>query len=474
MLSRDGVVFIDYAQSLQNAPLETLRAQAHHPLYPLSILAAKSTLFAGVSDPVRQWELAGVVAAMMAGLLLVLAEYALARALFNRQAGLWAALLTACCAEFCQLSADALSDMLHLALYGTAATLGLRLIQTWHWGWAIGAGAVSSLAFLTRPEGGEVALLLLPAVLIAPGKWSKKCASLGLVVAGFVVAASPYMIITGKVVQKKSLEQFIFGMEAEPPVEHSASIDFSAQALPLASMSGIAPMAAVLLENYFRSFRIMLFLPVLFWWIRYRRCPVGKRDVAWILALMGAHVLILFALITRFEYLDDVSLRHVFILTGLTLPFAAAGIVALLQPYTRRLVKGSLLAAFLVIPTLPWMFEARHTEDLYLRRAGEWIRQEAGDDQRIMTTRMRIAYYAAGELLPSSPGVSVPWIYRLANEHDAQWLVFDTHRKLEQDPDFFITLEAETPEGSALERVHEEHSTRAGRSARIYRYGPAP
>ena len=88
------------------------------------------------------------------------------------------------------------------------------------------------------------------------------------------------------------------------------------------------------------------------------------------------HLIILVALIIRFDYWDLFSLRHVMVLAGLTLPFSAAGVVIILDAAKEQWRRGIalLLAVAMIAPTLPWLLETRHADRAYLRQAAKWIR----------------------------------------------------------------------------------------------------
>ncbi len=133
MLSRDAVYFIWYAQDLSQHPVAAVREHTHHPLYPALVLGAHALIehtpavpLSIRQDEVKSWTLAAVGVSMLGGLAVVLAIYALTSRLFNPMVGLVAAVLAAATAEFCQLSADGLTDMPHLAVYLAAIWAAVR------------------------------------------------------------------------------------------------------------------------------------------------------------------------------------------------------------------------------------------------------------------------------------------------------------------------------------------------------------
>ena len=207
MISRDGATFIWYARALGEHPLTALRGHDQHPLYPAMILATHGLLgpvralfpqSVLLNDAVIGWQTAAMLATLLSGLAVVVVMYFVAKELFGRGVGLWAAGLTALAAEFCQLSADALSDMTHLApfLFSLAVVVrGMRSGSLWT---LAGGGALSGLAFLCRPEGAEVAAAACVVAMTMRGwNWRDRLAIAAAVGVGAAAVASPYMIVTG-------------------------------------------------------------------------------------------------------------------------------------------------------------------------------------------------------------------------------------------------------------------------------------
>ena len=123
MISRDGVGFIRYAQGLVDDPLSELRSQDQHPLYPVMVLVAHGFL-EGLdriipvlpSGAVLSWQSSAMLVTLLGGLFVVVSVYVLTRLLFDHKVALLSAVLTSLAAEFCQYSADALTDMVFKAL----------------------------------------------------------------------------------------------------------------------------------------------------------------------------------------------------------------------------------------------------------------------------------------------------------------------------------------------------------------------
>lgn len=186
------------------------------------------------------------------------------------------------------------------------------------------------------------------------------------------------------------------------------------------------------------------------------------------------HVLILLALIIQFSYWDLFSLRHVMVLAGLTLPFAAAGILAFIESLPPRHAgwAAMLLGLGLIAPTLPWMFEARHRDDAHYLAAARWIAENTPRRPRIMTERYRMAFYADGDYIPA-PYAAGPAAYlAAARQSNPDWLVFDERRILRESPGFFDGLHAglAASEELRLARTETIRLERGSRRVLVYRY----
>jgi len=231
-------------------------------------------------------------------------------------------------------------------------------------------------------------------------------------------------------------------------------------------------------ENWCRALRVTFLLPAVVWLVR-RRQVRGEPHGLRLIAMAGSlHVVILVALLIRFDYWDLFSLRHVVVLAGLTLPFSAAGVAAILDAVRPRRQRGIvlLLAVGMIAPTLPWLLEARHADRAYLRRAGEWIRRQGNDAPRVLTTRHRVAFYANGIHVRSPLEPDAPWILDVARNEKADWIVFDERRMLSQCPSFFDDLEQAPLPGETLDRVYVDPPANHESVLRVivYRYEPAP
>ena len=226
VVSRDGIVFVRYALDLEDPPaavngqpggvLGVIRAQEHPPGYPFAILLASKVvrpLAGGTTVPAMA--LSAQVASAVAGVLLMIPLYLLTRRVLDRNTGFAAAAVFGVLPGFVEVTSDAISDGLFWLTGVTALWFAVRALEAtdrragrWN---GFGAGVCCGLGYWVRPEAGAIALgigLTLLAVVVALWTRRKRPEPLaapdcirprfqaGLtLVAGFVVAALPYMVI---------------------------------------------------------------------------------------------------------------------------------------------------------------------------------------------------------------------------------------------------------------------------------------
>lgn len=514
MISRDGAGFIRYAQALSEDPIQTIRSHDQHPLYPALVLGMHGALaparamwpHSAVADAVTGWELAAKLVTLLGGLGVVLAMYAFVRALFDHRTGLYAAVLTAGAAEFCQLSVDALSDMPHLVLYLLSlacATKGLRRsCDACFWM----AGLLSGAAFVTRPEGAETALACaLIALTVREWLWTRRVRAVAAVAIGAMLIAGPYMLITGHLIRKKPVLELVSPQAprlADLSLSPTPLLTVRASDFPLARGSHEPSLGRAWLrinEQYIRVLRVTLIFPALAFPVlrQWRRRAAlqqaqeapgsasPQEDVitrplgppGWMmLVIAGVHLLILMRLMFRFGYWDLLSMRHLLVLAILTIPFAAAGLAAVVEtvPPPHRI--GGIALAFIAVlaPMLPWLLEPRNRQDAYLRRAGEWIRQQDGDRPTIMTTRNIVPFYANGVLVWSPPEGDARRVLEEARAKKPAWIVLDERRRLKQNANFFSDVRAALAPNEHFVPVYQtEQTNRDGTDrALVFRYAP--
>lgn len=195
-------------QMAEQGLLAGMRGDFLWPYYPLNVALPVypllgSLLFRVLDDPVLSLR----IVSALAGVALVPAVYALCAELFDDEdLGLVAAVLVAFMPEFARASAAVYREVL-MALW---LVLGLLFVvwarrQGARWvGWAVAAGVMSFVAFMTRVEGvvvlgayGVIVLLLSPSL-----HWKKRAAFCIVMAGAFLALEMPYVVwmerVTGR------------------------------------------------------------------------------------------------------------------------------------------------------------------------------------------------------------------------------------------------------------------------------------
>lgn len=484
-VSPDGALLIAYAQELADHPLAALRQYDQHPLYPALILLFHGPVgWLGGAGP-RGWIVAGQLAAVVGSLGAVLALYWFTVRQCDHRRGLIAAALLAVLPDACRYGADVLTDLPHLALYLVGLAALLTGVHTQRRRYLLLAAAAAALAFLTRPEGASVLVVGLVLVLLHRRWPLKRRAGLAAaMVAVFCCLAGPYQLATGKLIPKKSpLELFNLGFAArvEVPGTASESITHTPPRFPTPpgfSLATDLPVPVNILRQWVRAGRVVYILLAILGLAVARPRGFAARVLG---TAVGLHLLLLYALESRYGYLDR---RHALILAALSLPLAAEGMWWLAcklrtparawRGLTRpRAVVG--IIALCALGTSPWLLRPINAGDAHVVAGGRWLARHTAPDALIVADGRlrRVALYA------DRPFAEWPWwqggvdhLARFLEDKPAGYFVVDArHITLpERNPAFFEQLEQQL--GDRLDLLHTEppppHTWPT--EIRIYRY----
>lgn len=438
--SRDAVVFCEYARALNTRGLAHLRAPEtrQHPLYPLLIVgAARVAQAGGAPDTPLTWLRSGQAVALLAGLAVVVLTglltlrtiRSLDLPLDARVCALLAMALAAVLDLNTWLSADAMSDEVHLAFYLGAVILLLRLRSPVA---ALACGVLAGLAFLTREEGFLPLLAGLAAIAAgwragrvpvrAPAgpataatappaglDTRRALAGAAALLLGFLACAAPYWTAVGRFSTKKDWRDVL---EAERGPGTAAAADHRSGRvneddglsipirLHVAKLELIEPawyaLVPIVVERTFRAGRVVIPLLAVLPLVNLRRRLLGPVLVGLTTCLAG-HFVLTCVLLERFGYLHP---RHALVTVHLLVPFAAMLLGRLVQLQRERRRPG-LAVALIVAALLPGALYARrvpNAADTHLAEAVRWLVADdaQGHAQRLLggSSTRRIAFLA--------------------------------------------------------------------------------
>jgi 4-amino-4-deoxy-L-arabinose transferase-like glycosyltransferase len=241
----DGPRFLAIARALDAGAWSLALRDAFHPLYPLATVGVHRAL--SLADSAPGWETAGALVSVVASAAAVAFLFLFVRDAFGRAPAWAAAVLLAVHARAIEYGSDVQSDGLYMGLLAAGIWAGWRAWRERSWLAAAGAGLASGLAYLTRPEGLGLVLVVggLGAFAVVSRRWSWRegarwQAALG---AAALLCVAPYALalheLTGvwTLTHKKSVAGILRGDVAPTP---GAPVP----ADPLATAAPASPRAA--------------------------------------------------------------------------------------------------------------------------------------------------------------------------------------------------------------------------------------
>lgn len=205
VISRDGC---EYAAMARRMTVNWRGEIPHdYPLgYPALILATHAALGDSLAvDPVITWQRCAQLVCVISGVACIPLVYWLGRRLLNVRCALAAAWIWALLPHAARISADALTDMPHLALVLASMALAIIGLRRRSLVSLVLAGLFSGAAFTMRTEAIEPALVAIALAMIrrrAAVGW--RLAAAAAVAAGFAMTGGSYIALEGgRVVSKQ-------------------------------------------------------------------------------------------------------------------------------------------------------------------------------------------------------------------------------------------------------------------------------
>jgi hypothetical protein len=416
-LARDSVNFCEYARDLGGRGIQYLKEPTtrQHPLFPILVLGVQRLARQlGAADRPMTWQRSGQVVSVLAGLTVVLLTGVWTRRVVRRlepsanpsSAGCCAMLLAALLPLNVALSAEAMSDQLHLAFYLAGVIALLQLDSLFG---AAGCGLAAGGAFLTRPEGAVVALAGCVGSFLEPVLRLRARLTRSMLILGFFVAcAAPYWAITGRLSPKKDpfkllRSVFVASESSGPPARPAGlptTLTFARLELLDLPWYGVLPW---LLYELFRAGRVvvpLLAVPgLLKWRHRLLRAPFTGLSVC-----VTGHLLLTLLLLGKERYLAP---RHLLVVVTLLTPFSALALVRVVDlARAGRWPWPAAVAVFAAVlgPLVAYSLRLPNAADRYLPDAAGYLLQcdPALPGKTVMSgsSLRRVAFYAGARWIP--------------------------------------------------------------------------
>ena len=205
----DSLRYINQAKQIDGGDAaNALFGAIDHPAYPLAIAAAHRMI--GGTSP-ETWQLAGQIASVIAGVLLVIPVYLVALEMFGGGAAWLAVVLTFLVPTTSQVMADALSESWFLLGFTLGVWTAIRFLKAGTFLWLPPTVGLAALAYWVRPEG-----ILLPVALVATLGlipllrstrlcWPRWTAAVGFLVLGPALLVAPIIASKGGISTKPAV-----------------------------------------------------------------------------------------------------------------------------------------------------------------------------------------------------------------------------------------------------------------------------
>ena len=210
----DGLRYIEQARRLEAGDWASgIKHAVDHPLYPLTIATAHRVL--GMSAGPLGWQAAAQAASVLAGVLLVVPLYLVARELFGGSSAWLACLLSFLVPVTGHVLADGLSEGWFLLLWTLGFWTALRYLRAGAVAWLATSVVLGGLSYLCRPEG-----LLLPVAvsgalglcaIIPSARMPRRTWWTGilLLTAGAAALVGPYVVLKGGIGTKPAVARLL-------------------------------------------------------------------------------------------------------------------------------------------------------------------------------------------------------------------------------------------------------------------------
>lgn len=153
VIAIDGVEYIHCAKAYADLDFTSALGHIYPPLYPILTALLHSLL--------RDWEVAGQMLSLIAGVALIIPVYLLIKRLYGRRVALIAAFIASFHPQLVLHSAQVRTESLYFLLVALSIYFGWRALTEGRKFFFFLLGLFTSLAYLTRPEGIVILLLFL-------------------------------------------------------------------------------------------------------------------------------------------------------------------------------------------------------------------------------------------------------------------------------------------------------------------------
>ena len=195
VVKNDSVAFMQNAKYFASGDFARGLGHDYHPLYSL--------IMAVLYKVVPNMELSGTIISVLFGTLTVIVFYLIGKRVFDRKVSFVSAIVLAFHPYAVRFSADIISDSTYFFFFISALGSGYFAITNRKILLFVLTGICSALAYLTRPEGIGIIIIVafwcaLKDCVKIKGLWKEKLVSILILVVSFLVFSTPYIAFIKK------------------------------------------------------------------------------------------------------------------------------------------------------------------------------------------------------------------------------------------------------------------------------------
>jgi 4-amino-4-deoxy-L-arabinose transferase-like glycosyltransferase len=437
----DGAEYIRHARLILSGDWTGGKAP---PLYPALISFAH--LFS------TDLEQAGILVSFVFGVLLVLPVVYLGREIFDERVGLLSGVIVVVHPFLNSFSGSVMTESTYYFLVATIVLTGWYAFQKGRVREAILFGLLTSLAYLTRPEGiGFLIVFCLWVLAVGPlaGKrnWTRRIGIVLLALLGFLLLSSPYLIEIRKETGRWGItKKFAIILESSSNENGSQTIEAFTKKKEISLLALVKNPLVVVQKVFFGFFHALYvfqqaYNPLLFFFallalIFFRSIPVSAKANLYLFA----YVFFFLGLVLPFLW---VAQRYASYMIPVAIPWAAFGFMHSTRWLSARAKGGFLkekipllLVIILVIGLYVQGWPALNRDFRMIQKeVGLWMRDHLPKGQKMMSKMGQESFYAE-QAWVKLPEKGYEEILKEARARGARYLVVD--EAIEKDSPGFL------------------------------------
>ena len=435
VIKNDSVAYMQNAKFFADGDFSSGLGHDYHPLYSL--------IMAVVYKAIPNMELSGTIVSVFFGALTVIVFYLIGKSVFDRKISFVSAIILALHPYAVRFSADIISESTYFFFFISALCLGYSAITNRKLFLFALTGICSALAYLTRPEGIGVIIIVVSFCALKDCTkikvlWKEKLLSILMLVISFLVFSAPYLVYIKKetgdwhLTKKKEVTQIAVGNVsivennnslAEEGGDKKKSLPGKIIKLATAEKRGPNKHIGSMLhigKKYIDTFHPVLFILLIIGIVNWSRVRKERFFGLYIMAITAFYLFILYRLSITYLRGDDYvfmypSRRHLMPLIIPAIFCVGVGVYTAGEWLHEKFQSSSLIVGFkellkstwivqllvlmiVVSVLLPKTLKPQRFDKLGLKVVGQWIKENSHKPSPlILGMSPRSAYYAGGK-----------------------------------------------------------------------------